>query len=200
MSMQPAPVPPAPSTFKVRRPKHEPRIELAPLIDVMLFLLTFFIYSVMLMERIDLVPMELRTYRSGAAAKPAPAATISIDLDGALYLDRVPVALDEIAAKLEEARAESPDLVVYLALADGAAKVDRSALLLDIWDRLQPGKFNVNIVGRQERGPVILDPTLPSPTPPATGPTVPPTPSDAGAPSSGPPSSGSATTNASGTP
>ena len=38
---------------------------------------------------------------------------------------------------------------VYLALADGASKVDRSALLLDIWDRLQPAKFNVQIVGRR---------------------------------------------------
>jgi biopolymer transport protein ExbD len=44
--------------FRIRRVPHEPRIELAPLIDVMLFLLTFFIYSVMMMERVDLVPME----------------------------------------------------------------------------------------------------------------------------------------------
>ena len=49
------------SLFRVRRSPAEPRIELAPLIDVMLFLLTFFIYSVMLMERVDLVPMEMRT-------------------------------------------------------------------------------------------------------------------------------------------
>ena len=135
--------------FRVRRTKHEPRIELAPLIDVMLFLLTFFIYQVMVTERVDLVPMELRTFRSGTAAKPAPAATISIDLDGGLYLDRVPVALDELVTRLEPMRTTSPDLTVYLALADGASKVDRSALLLDIWDRLQPAKFNVQIVGRR---------------------------------------------------
>ncbi len=60
--------------FRVRRTTHEPRIELAPLIDVMLFLLTFFIYPVMVTERVDLIPMELRTYRSGTAAKPAAAA------------------------------------------------------------------------------------------------------------------------------
>ena len=41
--------------FRLRRTTHEPRIELAPLIDVMLFLLTFFIYSVMVTERVDLV-------------------------------------------------------------------------------------------------------------------------------------------------
>ncbi|MFN5497220.1 MAG: ExbD/TolR family protein [bacterium] len=179
--------------FKVRRIPHEPRIELAPLIDVMLFLLTFFIYSVMVMERVDLIPMSLRTYQSGTAAKPVPAATISVDLDGSLYLDRVAVALDELVPKLEEARANAPDLVVYLALADGDSPVDRSTILLDIWDRLQPSKFNVNIVGRQQRGPATRELETPEPTAPATGPTVPtiPTaaPSTAGpasAPSSGP--------------
>lgn len=159
--------------FRIRRQKHEPRIELAPLIDVMLFLLTFFIYQVMVTERVDLIPMELRAYRSGTAAKPAPAATISIDLDGQLFLDRVPVALDELVSKLEPMRTTSPELVVYVALADGASQVDRSALLLDIWDRLQPGKFNVSIVGRRNSGPEIL-PTDSSPTDsPSAQPTAP---------------------------
>ncbi|RLS67123.1 MAG: hypothetical protein DWH97_02155 [Planctomycetota bacterium] len=161
------------SPFKLRRKSHNPSIELAPLIDVMMFLLAFFIYSVMMMERVDLVPMELTTYQSGKAAKPAPAATISIDLDGNLYLDRVPVALDELTSRLESARTAAPDLVVYLALADGSAKVDRSALFLDIWDRLQPAKFNVNVVGHRRRGPVIRDEPVKPSTPAATGPTVP---------------------------
>ncbi len=161
------------STFKLRRKPHEPRIELAPLIDVMMFLLAFFIYSVMMMERVDLVPMELTTYQSGKAAKPAPAATISIDLDGNLYLDRVPVALDELTPRLETARAAAPDLVVYLALADGSAKVDRSALFLDIWDRLQPAKFNVNVVGHRRRRSAIVDEPVKASTPAASGPTVP---------------------------
>jgi biopolymer transport protein ExbD len=189
--------------FRIRRATHDPRIELAPLIDVMLFLLTFFIYSVMMMERVDLVPMTLKTYQSGAAAKPVPAATISVDLDGRLYLDRAPIALDELASRLEEIRTGAPDLVVYLALADGSAEVDRSALLLDVWDRLQPGKFNVNIVGRQKRGPVIRDAEAPVSTPPAVGPTAPGTPSgtstgtpsgtSSGAPSRAPTSSSEST-------
>jgi biopolymer transport protein ExbD len=167
--------------FRLRRTTHEPRIELAPLIDVMLFLLTFFIYSVMVTERVDLVPMELRTYRSGTAAKPAAAATISIDLDGILYLDRVPVALDELVSRLEPMRASAPDLIVYLALADGSSKIDRSSLLLEIWDRLQPAKFNVSIVGRRNSGPEIRTAPSPSEAPaaPAPSPAPPPSPSPA---------------------
>ena len=167
--------------FRIRRTTHEPRIELAPLIDVMLFLLTFFIYQVMVTERVDLVPMELRTYRSGTAAKPTAAATISIDLDGILYLDRVPVALDELVSRLEPMRQTAPDLVVYLALADGSSKIDRSSLLLEIWDRLQPAKFNVSIVGRRNSGPEIRTPTTSSegPAAPAPNPAPPQSPSTA---------------------
>jgi len=117
------------------------------------------------------VPMELRTYRSGTAAKPAAAATISIDLDGVLYLDRVPVALDELVSRLEPMRETAPDLVVYLALADGSSRIDRSNLLLEIWDRLQPAKFNVSIVGRRNSGPEIRpsagDASPAAPAPPA---------------------------------
>lgn len=159
--------------FRIRRTPHDPRIELAPLIDVMLFLLAFFIYSVMVMERVDLIPMSLRTYQSGAPAKPVPAATISVALDGALYLDRVPVGLDELVSKLETARTAAPDLLVYLALADGESPVDRSSILLDVWDRLQPAGFNVNIVGRQRRGPSTREEQVPAAVGPATGPTVP---------------------------
>jgi biopolymer transport protein ExbD len=164
--------------FRIRRTAHEPRIELAPMIDVMLFLLTFFIYSVMMMERVDLVPMEMRTYRSGQAATPAPAATISVDLDGRLYLDRRAVSLESIAAELARMRDEAPDLVVYLALADGESTVDRSALLLDVWDRLQPGGFNVNIVGKKRRGAVILDESDRPPVAAPKSPVLPPTPGD----------------------
>lgn len=139
--------------FRVRRQRHEPRIELAPLIDVMLFLLTFLIYSVTVNPRVELTPMELRAFRSGQAAKPAAAASISIGLNGKLFLDRAPVGLDEVADKLEALRTASPDLVVYIALADGQGEVDRSGLMLDVWDRLQPGKFKVNMVGRRKTGP-----------------------------------------------
>ena len=69
---------------RMRREPPEARIELNPLIDLMTFLLTFFIYAVVMMVRVDMVPMELKQFTSGRPAKPAPAATISLDLEGAL--------------------------------------------------------------------------------------------------------------------
>ena len=54
-------------------PRAASEMNITPMIDVIFLLLTFFIYQVMVTERVDLVPMELRTYRSGTAAKPAAA-------------------------------------------------------------------------------------------------------------------------------
>ena len=53
---------------RMRREPPEARIELNPLIDLMTFLLTFFIYAVVMMVRVDMVPMELKQFASG---KPA---------------------------------------------------------------------------------------------------------------------------------
>ena len=69
---------------RVRRTPIHPRIELIPLIDVMTFLLTYFIFATATLMRVDLVPMQLRSYQSGKSATPAPAVTISVDLDGRL--------------------------------------------------------------------------------------------------------------------
>ena len=55
-----------------------------------------------LMVRVDLVPMELHSFETGQPAEPAPAATISIDLDGTIFLDRQEVALSELAREVEE--------------------------------------------------------------------------------------------------
>ena len=60
---------------RLRRTPIQPRIELIPLIDVMTFLITYFIYATATLMRVDLVPMELQQFTSGKAATGAPAAS-----------------------------------------------------------------------------------------------------------------------------
>lgn len=133
---------------KLRRQPAEARIELNPLIDLMTFLLTFFIYAVVMMVRVDMVPMELKQFATGKPAKPAPAATISLDTDGTLYFNREKVTLDEVAGKVKAARDADPETVVYLAVSYGQGRVDRAPLLQDVWDRLKDLGVAVNLVGK----------------------------------------------------
>ena len=50
----------APAVRRVRLRRNKPsfRVELTPLIDVIFLLLTFFIYAMVLMDRIELVPLD----------------------------------------------------------------------------------------------------------------------------------------------
>ncbi|MDA1106542.1 MAG: biopolymer transporter ExbD [Planctomycetota bacterium] len=122
-------------------------MEMAPLLDIVFLLLTFFIYAFLLMVRVDFVPMQLKAFESGVAATPAPAATISIDLDGTLFLDRVRVETTDLVPAIQGRLAEEPRTVLYLAIADGEGSVDRTPRLLTVWDELQRAGINVNLVG-----------------------------------------------------
>ena len=157
-------------TLRLRRAPHEPRIEVIPLIDVMMFLLSFFIYSQALAVRVSVVPMELRNFASAQDAKPAPAATISIDLEGKLFYDREPVELDALPERIAASRKEDERTVVYIAVANGEGTVDRAPILQDVWERLRGSGLTVNLVGRRvdRDGASPRRGTAPAATPGAT--------------------------------
>ncbi len=133
---------------RIRRETTEARIELNPLIDLMTFLLTFFIYAVVMMVRVDMVPMELKQFSTGLPAKPTPAATISLDLDGSIYFNKEKVKLEEVAVKVKAAKDADPTTVVYLAIANGQGTLDRAPVMQDLWDRLNGLGVAVNLVGK----------------------------------------------------
>lgn len=134
--------------ISIRRSSTEPRIELTPMIDVIFLLLTFFIYSMVLMVRVDLLPLELKQFASGTPAESVPASTISIDLAGSLYLDREPVRMDQVLPRLQTVMQAEPDTQIYLAVEDGQGSVDRAPLLQDLWDLLKNTGFEIHFVGR----------------------------------------------------
>ncbi len=163
-------------TLRLRRAPHEPRIEVIPLIDVMMFLLSFFIYSQALAVRVSVVPMELRNFASAQDAKPAPAATISIDLEGKLFYDREPVELDALPERIAASRKEDERTVVYIAVADGEGTVDRAPILQDVWERLRGSGLSVNLVGRRVDRDDAAPRRAPAPSAaPATAPAAVPT-------------------------
>ena len=142
------------------------------MIDVIFLLLVFFIYAMVLMVRVDLVPMELHLFESGQQAEPAPATTISIDLEGNLFLDRAPVDLEQLPELIMERVTLDPTTVVYLAVAEGKSEVDRAPVLQDVWDRLRPTGIIINLVGRpRNSGLPTATPNAPvTPVAPVGGP------------------------------
>ena len=136
------------SSWRTRRTVPEPRMEMTPLLDVIFLMLTFFIYALVLMVPIELLPVPLQAFASGMPAKPAPMVTVTIALDGRLFLNREPVAMEAIPDRLVEAVQQDPRTVLAIALADGEGEVDRAPILTELWDSLEGLGLQINLVGR----------------------------------------------------
>jgi biopolymer transport protein ExbD len=140
--------------MRIRRPEHESRIEIMPLIDVIFLLLTFFIYAMVLMIRAELLPIEMQAFASGEPAKPAPAITVSINEEGKLFVDREQIGLTaQVIEKLQEAKRRDPATVIYVA-SELKGTTDRLPIFLDLYDQLALAGLDIKLVGKpKDEGP-----------------------------------------------
>ena len=133
---------------RVRRYAESARVEMAPLIDVVFLLLTFFIVSLLVTVRADVLPVALTPVGTGEAAEPGRIATLTIDAEGRFYLDReriAPAALDRELAELAATPIrQRPRIFVAMeeslreaGPASGGAGVDRGPLVIELIDRLR---------------------------------------------------------------
>jgi len=131
----------------LRRSEHETRVEIMPLIDVVFLLLTFFIYAMVLMVRAEVLPVPLESYVSGTPAEPRPTISVTIAIDGNIYVNQSVVTLDKVAAAVSDELEHEPKAAIYLVVEDGEAAVDRGPLLTGTWDRLRHQGLELFLVG-----------------------------------------------------
>ncbi len=130
----------------LRRPQHETRIEIMPLIDVIFLLLTFFIYAMVLMVRAELLPVEMHAFASGEPATVPPAIAITIDRNGSLFFNRELIAMTAVLDRLKAVRASDPETVIYIA-AEATGTLDRLPTFLNLYDQLAHAGLNIKLVG-----------------------------------------------------
>ena len=131
----------------IRRTEHEARIEMMPLIDVVFLLLTFFIYAMVLMVRAEVLPVPLESYESGAAAEPRSSISVTIAVDGNIYVGQTVVSLEDVAQTVNMKLVENPSAAIYLVVEDGEAMADRGPLLTGTWDQLRLTDLEIFLVG-----------------------------------------------------
>ena len=134
--------------LRLRRAEPDMRIELMPLIDVIFLILTFFIYAMVLMVRVDMVPVPLESYASGESPEPDPAIAITLRLDGSIYVGQDDTGLNGMLDSIKASQAENPELVIYLAVEAGEGSTDRGPLLTSVWDRLNRAGIDIKLVGQ----------------------------------------------------
>jgi biopolymer transport protein ExbD len=123
------------------------RIELMPLIDVIFLILTFFVYAMVLMVRVDMLPVPLEAYASGESTEPDPAVAVTLRLDGEIFVGQEHTGVENMLSAIEVAKQQSPNTIVYLVLEKGAGDIDRGPLLTSVWDRLHRAGIDIKLVG-----------------------------------------------------
>lgn len=109
----------------------EARIEIIPLIDIMFFLLAAFMLVSLSMTRLQSVRVDLPTATASTPADQRELVNISVDAGGLAYLDRQPLAFNELAGKLAGLLAANPDLRVIIS-GDRAARHGDVIQVLDL--------------------------------------------------------------------
>ncbi len=139
--------------LRLKRADPDMRIELMPLIDVIFLILTFFVYAMVMMVRVDVLPVPMESYGSGSSAESAPAVAITLRVDGTIHVGQEETGLEHMLDAVSRAQAKDPDTVVYLVLEEGLGTTDRGPLLTAAWDRLHRAGIDIKLVGEPTGSP-----------------------------------------------
>jgi biopolymer transport protein ExbD len=94
-------------------PDNPPQIYLAPMIDVVFALLTFFIMSTLFLTRSQGLPVSLPSAATAQTQKNTQA-NITIDQSGNLALDQKPIRLEDLANQVRAIVSQNRQTIVIL--------------------------------------------------------------------------------------
>jgi biopolymer transport protein ExbD len=92
----------------------KPRIEIIPMIDIMMFLLVFFIVITLRMIQGTGIQLDLPSSKTTQELKPTQI-TVGVQKDGTMYVDGQPYSAEGLKSLLENAKKNSEKLAVILA-------------------------------------------------------------------------------------
>lgn len=120
----------------IRRYDLAPRVEMMPLIDVIFLLLTFFIYSLIVMVRAEVLPVTLTSLGTGKRATPTQVQAITIDHQGQFFLNREPISEESLGSRLLEIAGMADRPTVYVAM-EAQGTTDRGPVLINLIERIR---------------------------------------------------------------
>ena len=112
------------------------RIELIPLIDIIFLLLVFFIYSMLSMVVYRGIPVMLPEAET-TETQTEESLVVTIDADGAIFLNQEAVAAPDLLSRLKQIRATAPDQGVIIS---GHGEADYR-VVVDVLDKVRFAGF-----------------------------------------------------------
>jgi biopolymer transport protein ExbD len=109
-----------------------PRVEMLPLIDVVFLLLVVFIYAMLSMAVHKGMPVALPLAQQIQPSKEQPL-SVTVEADGAVFLNKIPVALDDLAGAIRQ----QPDVNAETGVLLFADRQLPYQQLFDVLDRIR---------------------------------------------------------------
>ena len=136
--------------MKVRRINtRPPRIEMLPLIDVVFLLLVVFIYAMLSMAVHKGMPVALPVGEQIQPTKEQPI-SVTIQADGTIFLNKAPVALEQLVSALKHQPGVGPETGVLL-FADRNLAYQQ---LFEVLDRVrQAGLHRISLQAQSRQTP-----------------------------------------------
>ncbi len=135
--------------MKLRRSSHQVRMDMTPLIDVVFLLLTFFIFALVMMVRADVLDIRLPEIGRGESASGVEAIVLTLDREGAVFLDGEAVDEADLGDRIASAREARPGATVMISADERSA----SGALIGLADALvAAGITEFSIAGTPEAG------------------------------------------------
>ena len=135
---------------RVRRMGDDPHVELTPMIDVVFLLLTFFVFSIVLMVRADVLDVRLPELTAGQNAERVTPITIAVTDSGELAINHEPVPLEQVVERVQSLRETQPEAPLLLAI-DTRSTAGGMIELIDLL--VDAGLSDFSIVGHEAREP-----------------------------------------------
>lgn len=129
--------------------KKKARIEIVPMIDVMMFLLVFFVLiSVNVIPALGVKTQLPESRQADSIRSPAKQVLVTLAAGGRIALNGQDIALDALAAGVRQAAADAGRIAVVIN-SDRGAEVQR---LIDVMDHLKGQGFeSVSVAARERR-------------------------------------------------
>ena len=116
--------------MKLRKPRvfRKGRIEIIPMIDVMFFLLATFMLSSLSLQNLDSLQVNLPQGEAEKLQTKAPV-TLTLTSDSQIFINRIPVTLDTLAATLKPLLQDSDQKLIVSADNDAPQGIVVQAML-----------------------------------------------------------------------
>ncbi|HEY9655174.1 MAG TPA: biopolymer transporter ExbD [Crinalium sp.] len=125
----------------IDEPEVPSQINIVPMIDVIFAILTFFIMSTLFLGRFEGLAVNLPKAQSAKPQKTIRA-TVTLDKQGALYLNKSPLSVDTLSNAVRQLDEPGKDLVVVLN-ADGSVTHDRVVAVMDQIRQVEGAKMAI---------------------------------------------------------